>query len=353
MLLSATVNPYAARRRVRQLSKARALVPQIVRANASSLPRCAGTSAIARAELTSTNVAVFVLAPEGGGPCAVVKVPVSAQAARGVAAESVALAALHGDERVGDWRRLVPRAWVAGTVDGRSYRVDSALPGRVLLDRLGDESARERLMEAAAEAIGVLHRRTAATVEVDQRLIARWVSEPMRLVISQTMAWGMPARQLRVLQAELGRALIGRTVRTSHVHGDYWLGNVLFSGARTSGVVDWDAASTTDLPLIDLLHLLLYTRRLLSGKELGEIVRQQLLDDRWSRHERSLLERFGGRGAYGSPSERDAPLLYWLRHVAHHARQEARPRGLANRVWMRRNVRPVLAALEEPSRWSQ
>jgi hypothetical protein len=82
---------------------------------------------------------------------------------------------------------------------------------------------------------------------------------------------------------------------------------------------------------------------------LGQIVSEQLLDGQWSRYERSLLERFGGRGAHGSPSERNALLLYWLRHVAHHTRQEARPRGLANRLWMRRNIRPVLAALEEPS----
>jgi aminoglycoside phosphotransferase (APT) family kinase protein len=346
MLISPLVNPYAARRRARQLSKARTLVPQIVRADASILPRCAGASAIVRAELTSTDVAVFVLAPEGGPPCAVVKVPLTERAARGVAAESHALAALHGDDRVGDWRRLVPRAWASGTLLGQSYRVDSALPGRVLLDRLGDETARERLMEAAAETIDELHRSTAAPVDVDQHLIARWIDEPIRLVITQTTADGMLGRQLRVLQAELDRALIGRTVCTSRVHGDYWLGNVLFSGSRTSGVVDWDAAGTTDLPLIDLLHLLLYTRRLLSGQELGEIVSEQLLDGRWSRHERSLLGRFGLRGAHGSPSDRHALLLYWLRHVAHHARQEARPRGPANRLWVRRNVRPVLAALK-------
>jgi aminoglycoside phosphotransferase (APT) family kinase protein len=149
-----------------------------------------------------------------------------------------------------------------------------------------------------------------------------------------------------VLQAELDGALIGRTVCTSRVHGDYWLGNVLFSGSRTSGVVDWDAAGTTDLPLIDLLHLLLYTRRLLSGQELGEIISKQLLDGEWSRHERSLLRRYGGFGAHGSPCDRHALILYWLRHVAHHARQEARPRGPANRLWVRRNVRPVLAALK-------
>jgi aminoglycoside phosphotransferase len=303
-------------------------------------------SAIARAELTSTDVAVFVLAPEGEAPCAVVKAPVTDRAARGLAAESKVLAALHGDARVGDWRRLAPRALASGTILGQRYRVDSALPGRVRVDSLADAAARERLTEAAAETIDVLHRSTAAAVDVDQRLIERWIVEPMRLVITQTTAGGLPGRQLRGLEAELSCALIGRTVCTSRVHGDYWLGNVLFSGSRTSGVVDWDAAGTIDLPLIDLLHLLLYTRRLLSGQELGEIVSEQLLDGRWTRHERSLLERFGGRGARVWPSDRHALLLYWLRHVAHHARQEARPRSPANRLWVRRNVRPVLAALK-------
>ena len=43
---------------------------------------------------------------------------------------------------------------------GRRYRVDTALQGRVMTDRLGDEAGRRHLLESAADAIHVLHRAT-------------------------------------------------------------------------------------------------------------------------------------------------------------------------------------------------
>jgi hypothetical protein len=36
-------------------------------------------------------------------------------------------------------------------------------------------------------------------------------------------------------------------------------------------------------------------------------------------------------------------LLYWLRHVALHARQQSQQVGYRYRLWERRNVEPVLA----------
>jgi hypothetical protein len=40
------------------------------------------------------------------------------------------------------------------------------------------------------------------------------------------------------------------------VHGDLWLGNVLFSGDSVSGIVDWEWAHRDGLRVVDTLHLL-------------------------------------------------------------------------------------------------
>jgi Phosphotransferase enzyme family len=203
------------------------------------------------------------------------------------------------------------------------------------------------MQETAAETIHVLHRSTATTVLGDFGLAGRWVDAHLD-ELSRHGGRNKPlAGGLERLRDELCDALEGITFSAAWIHGDYWLGNLLFSGepSTPAGIVDWDAAAPIELPLHDLLHLLLYTRRLVTGEELGQIVRRQLSGGAWSSQERRLLDRYGAWRHDGSLSDRHALLLYWLRHVALHARQQRPPVGYRYRLWERRNVDPVLAAL--------
>jgi aminoglycoside phosphotransferase (APT) family kinase protein len=327
----------------RLLSEARALVPRIVDAEPATFSGDPREWAITHAELTSTGVAVAVLASPGRPACAVIKIPMRAGALPGMHAESRALAALHADDRIGDWRRLMPRPRATGTLHGRRYRVESALPGRVVLDHVRDRAEMSRLVDAAAETIHELHRRTTAAVNADDLLVERWIDGHVRDLTAHSHFPARVVAQLRGVQAELHAAVNGRAFSVATVHGDYWLGNVLFSGGRPSGVVDWDASGSGELPAIDVLHLLLYTRRLVSGQELGRIVSDQLFGGAWTQQERRLLAAHGWRGD-GSLPDRAALLLYWLRHVAHHARQEPSLTVIGDRLWERRNVRRVLAS---------
>jgi aminoglycoside phosphotransferase (APT) family kinase protein len=297
--------------------------------------------------LTSTNVAVLVLAPIHEPPCMVIKMPMSAPAVRGLERETGALAALRADGRLGEWRHVMPRPYTSGKVGAQSYRVDVALSGRPILDRVKEGAARERMVETAAETIHVLHRTTATTVLGDFGLAGRWVDAHLDELLRQRGRRRSLAPGLDRLRDELHDALGGSTFSAGWIHGDYWLGNLLFSGEpwTPAGIVDWDRAAPIELPLHDLLHLLLYTRRLVSGEELGQIVRRQLSGGAWSSHERRLLDRYGAWRHDGSLSDRHALLLYWLRHVALHARQQTLPVGYRYRMWERRNVDPVLAVL--------
>src|SRR2546430_10380749 len=95
----------------------------------------------------------------------------------------------------------------------------------------------------------------------------------------------------------------------------------------------------------DLLHLMLYTGRLVTGQELGQIVAGQLSGGSWSPEEHRMFDAYGAWRHDGSLSDRHALLLYWLRHAALHARQQRAPVGYRYRLWERRNLHPVLAAL--------
>jgi aminoglycoside phosphotransferase (APT) family kinase protein len=333
-------------RRRRQLTDARAFVHRVLASDSTALAACGPRTVIARTELTSTDMAVVIVSPPAEPPCAVFKLPMSARAVDGLLRESRALAALHADERLGEWRRLVPVSLASGALEGRQYRVDAALPGRVVLDQLRDETSRRPLLEAAAATIHVLHRATASAVEVDDRLAAGWVDAPANDLLVYGAARGLES-QLGALRDELRAALVGRSLSPSWIHGDYWFGNLLFEvgEARPRGIVDWDAAGEPALPVIDVLHLLLYTRRLITGQELGEIVAEALRGRGWGEGERDVLDRYGTWCHAGSVSERQLLLLGWLRHVAHHARQQGNDRRPSYRRWQSWNVRPVLASL--------
>jgi aminoglycoside phosphotransferase (APT) family kinase protein len=198
-------------------------------------------------------------------------------------------------------------------------------------------------VDAAAEAIHELHRSTGVSVKADDALVERWIDHRVRVLTAGPEHAPGVADQLQRVRQELHEAVEGRAFSASVIHGDYWLGNVLFSGSHLTGIVDWDAAGTAELPAMDILHLLLYTRCLVSGRELGEVVCEQLVKPNWSARERCLLETYAGLGD-GSLPDRPALLLYWLSHVARHTRQTPSHRGIGERLWERRNVRRVLEA---------
>jgi hypothetical protein len=152
--------------------------------------------------------------------------------------------------------------------------------------------------------------------------------------------------RLEQLREELCGAVAAGELAAAWIHGDYWLGNLLFSDVQSpTGIVDWEAAAPLQPPFHDVLHLLLYTRRLVTGRELGQLLYDQLRGEGWSAEERAVVNGHWGWPSSQSLSERHMLLLYWLRHVAGHARQEGSPAGYRYRWWERRNVLPVLAAL--------
>jgi hypothetical protein len=319
--------------RRRKLAEAVAAVPAVLADAPGALPP---GCLVRAARATSTDMAVIVLAAPARPPAAFLKVPLTPAATRGLERESLALTALHGEPRLGEWRALVPRTLAAGTAGGRPYRIDAALSGRPAV------TPSAALRDGAAETIHVLHRATAAEVS-GAELAPRWVDAPLHELARHGAPRGRAAEDVRRLRDELHEALAGRRLAAGWIHGDYWVGNLLLADRQTrpSGIADWEAAGTPELPLHDILHLLLSGRRLATGAQLGALVRHHLSRG-WTAPERRWLERHATDGAL---SLRHALLLYWLRQVSVHARQQGRIGGMRYRAWEQRNVRGVLAAL--------
>jgi aminoglycoside phosphotransferase len=283
---------------------------------------------------------VVVLAGARPAPRLVVKIAWSRAAALRLQCQRRSLAALRAIPDLRDWVDIIPDVVADGTVDGRSYLVETALPG-VDGRTLAAGGRRDRAVAAVVEAIAPLYRSTASTVVADQRLRARLLDEPLERV-ARARAAAAP-RPLGELRRELGDALVGRRVGAAWVHGDLWLGNALLreDGSAVTGLVDWEASRELGLPAVDVAQLVLSTRSLCDGRELGLVVRR-LLDgrDALSPFERDLIASVTRPG--DELGVRAVLLLAWLELVAWRLSQAA---AYPQRHWVRRNVDPVLGAL--------
>ncbi|MFJ8577964.1 phosphotransferase family protein [Micromonospora sp. NPDC093277] len=291
---------------------------------------------------TSTSVAVATVQGRESGGRYMVKVPWTDRAVEGLRRQAEVLDLLWTNPRLPGMRSLLPHCAAQGEIDGRYYCVEGALRGTPANRMMLRRTQRAALLASAGWIIRDLHQLTRERIVLDWATVAEWVDRPLRRLNGFVATHPRRDRLLDTiwrLREELADALVGRTVHTSWIHGDFWPGNVLATSpdGQVTGIVDWDRASARQLPLHDLLHLHVLARRLARGDELGEIVVEAL------RHgiDRTLDVPVDEAADWldGIPP-RPALLLYWLRHILLFIDSEGDhddPR------WIRGNVERVLA----------
>ncbi|MGH9188360.1 MAG: phosphotransferase, partial [Acidimicrobiales bacterium] len=262
-------------------------------------------------------------------PSAVLKLARTSRGAMALGHELDVIGALAADPGLAGWRSLLPEVLTAGENRGHRFVVARRLPGTDGRIVLGDPLTRPPALAAALDAIATLHERTAVDVFVDDARLERWVERPLALVRVQASPPG-----LQQVQTALHRALAGRTVTVSWIHGDLAPGNLLFAadGRRVDGIVDWELGAPQRLPGIDVVHLLVTTRMLVEHRELGDVVSQ-------------LLARPPDNGPL---ADRALVLLTWLHHVAGILGKT--DRYTSHSLWVARNVDRVLRGVDATSR---
>ena len=298
---------------------------------------------IGRVHSTETGVALITVTVESA-PSFLLKVPQTADARRALVGHHELVSQLRGDPRLAGWSDLIPLVTAAGEVEGNAFLVEEMLPGVAGTTFLGSGTARATMLLSAASAIRQLHRRTGEVCVVDDVLLESWVRKPLAAV-ERVLVDRFRAQGAGLLLAELGRELedqlAGQEVFTSWVHGDFWPGNVLLQpdGGKVTGIVDWDLAAPHQLPLHDVLHLILYSRRVRYGRELGDVVRAAIDDPRWDATERRLIDEQTDDTPGPQLSDRSAILLAWLRHVSIFSSVAGHG---ANAVWIRNNIETII-----------
>lgn len=290
---------------------------------------------------TGHHVIAFVCRPDHGDEI-LVRVAWSEIGADALEQERDALSALEHIAGLERWRTLVPRIIEDGAVGGLPYLVETVMPG--IDGRRFEGVEHKAAMEATARAIVPLYSATART------LLTREVSVPSGDLVHAPLArlrgaCGDAARDpLKRLGERLESALVEQRLSCSRVHGDLWLGNAMLSadGSTVTGLVDWASSCATGLPAVDLTHMLVSSRAIAGRRDTGTVTRR-LLDasEPLRPFERELLVRHGTDAADLLHTD-DLVLLAWLQHIAHVL---SASKVWIPRLWLKRNVNPVLATL--------
>jgi aminoglycoside phosphotransferase (APT) family kinase protein len=205
----------------------------------------------------NAKVTILIFPPGARQPELVAKVPTTDVAARDVEREAERLAAIAA-RGLGPMAATVPRIIAMAEHLGRPVMVTTALPGQAMLAayHAWRHTARPAAVEADFAAAGSwlagLHRETAAG-EISLASMLDGVPGVIRARFGERAGTDQDLACLAGLQSRLASQ---RTAATA-VHGDLWAGNLLLTGGRVSGVVDWERAQVSGPPTRDLARFVL------------------------------------------------------------------------------------------------
>ena len=287
---------------------------QVVR----ELARGGDQAACVKFRVTRREVVTCELKTGESSANVILKIPLSAAANARTNLEHETLLSLWSRLRVsGEWREI-PKGLLRGEFRNVSYYVQDAMAGFSGLRFSHSRNQQGQWMQQALDFIFRLHLATQTQVKLDE---AAWNEAVMPLLApALRMAEQSAGVNSAFLRDLLMRELAGRSWPFVFNHGDYWLGNLLFDSktGRLQGVIDWDRALPSSLPLIDLFNVLLSARaEMASTSVINLLIRGMRTAALDPADERVIAQYTGRLGFELSPSQLRAFLLIdWLTRVS-------------------------------------
>jgi O-antigen/teichoic acid export membrane protein len=265
-----------------------------------------------------------------------------------VAIDSFGAAALDHERAVlGELRAVAPPLVAAVLPGGRRgeagaivWSVEDRPPGRDARELVADPEARERVLADVVTRMRALYDATARPSGVDASELLGSAFAALDALPATRLRGAADAAKLAQLEHELSDQLRSGSPTVARVHGNLWVGNVVCAPGTSivTRIVNWEW-SDWDLPVVDVMHLLLTTRSQVEDRELGAVVRDLLGAGALDPSEAELLASVPGASEL---SVRSAVLLAWLRHVR---RRVERGAGEVGSLWMTHNVHQVLESV--------
>ena len=278
----------------------------------------------------------------------ILKVPLSAVADARANLEHETLLSLRSHlQASGEWPEI-PKALLRGQFCNVTYYVQDAMPGYSGLRFSHSRDQRGKWMQQALDFIFRFHLATQTHVKLDN---AAW-NEAVTPLLAPALrraeqSAGVNSTYLRDF---LMQELAGRSWPFVFNHGDYWLGNLLFDPktGRLQGVIDWDRALPSSLPLIDLFNLLLSARAEMASTSVMRLLIQEMRTGALDPADQKVVAQYAEKlGFELSPSQLRAFLLIdWLTRVSTRV-SSRQATWWCEQDWLRDNVIPSAKWLPE------
>ena len=238
----------------------------------------------------------------------------------------------------------IPVNILAGKIEGHFYSLETQLPGISGQDYRGSTPAKI-LISRGAEFIGALHwasrGRTIVSKDLWDHKLAPMLDQTKILFARHGIEQGFEE-----ICRFLENRMVNQEIPFVMNHGNYWLGNLLFdANGSLTGVVDWDLAKDSWLPMLDVLHLLIRNESLERNLALGEVI---ILFDERIRERIPLsptIRDYCGTFSIGPNLMRAFLFFHWIQHIQQHLRFETV--ALSRMDWLKKNVFSVLKTFQE------
>lgn len=209
--------------------------------------------------------------------------------------------------------KLVPKFLFEGLLAGQPYLIQSEIPG-ISIDR--EIVALDDLTKRAARLLTEFHNKTSTHCSLNEKLFIQLFTEPLA-----TLAGDLGSSHNGLIQKigdQIYQCLSNTSLKTVWVHGDFKIENLLVDQRNLEivGVIDWDLSQQNGLPLLDLIYLLLFNRRLRTDKSIGTLVLEVLLPLRLTDFEQDILMEYIEDLQLSTKFVQVLFCAFWIHHLA-------------------------------------
>jgi O-antigen/teichoic acid export membrane protein/aminoglycoside phosphotransferase (APT) family kinase protein len=274
-----------------------------------------------RVVINQTNKLIAILAPSNGGTPIVVKISSNNKEAESMRKQWENLESITQFSELGEWRLLLPEQVASGNAKGYTYYVECAKQGITLEKVLENHQGGWNIVRIAIDQINDLHKKTAHHTLVNEEMVESWVDEPLQNISQKVFHDSVPSQYqtpIANIRKQLHEGLLDHQVCVSWIHGDYSPENILVDPQRSqiTGILDWELSTPQDLPLLDLMHLLISLRMNKTQSEMGYVVCNLLKRQDWEPAEVELIRAASADLQCSEIKFQDLLLLAWIRHIA-------------------------------------
>jgi hypothetical protein len=267
---------------------------------------------LAKLLTASPNVVILSVrdrTPGGGG--AIFRIPLDEESCERCRTNLEVLADLR--ERGGVMARHVPAPLWKGDFRRLSYYVEEEIDGIVVHPKNGRFRS---ISVRAAELLNDFHMETSSRVIVDEEFLV----EKILFGLDERFDLGRDDERRtlnRRIVSYLRSRFLGRDIPLVDTHGDYKIENILVdpNHGEIRGVIDWDLSRRGSLPMLDLLHLILYNRSLETGTDISTLIGEVLIPGKLRGWEVEAVNGYQASLGIKDEELRSFSVAYWLHHV--------------------------------------